>query len=122
MLLLPVVIVAINEGYIIDQTLPDAGNVNGARRHPYYRTVTDISSRHHLQFAVQAANDACLLLSETQTTNMEYNTDHSYLEICLGESLNTRSMIISNRAWTPYYGLDVVWFNKEAWGLVDLTS
>ncbi len=108
LMLSPVMVDSVDQGYIKEQTLPDAGDVNGAQRLPHYQTVLDISNRHYLQFAVQATNDACLLLSEKQTSNMEYSIDHGYSEICLGESHNSMSMIRlgtlydwSDRVWTP---------------------
>ncbi len=83
-----VITVSVNQGYITELTLPNAGSHFGAAKPQHYRTVTDLdlSDKHYLTFAVKAGKDAGLLLSDKPADSLNYDTDHGYSEICLGES------------------------------------
>ncbi len=85
-------ILATDQDDIIDITLPNVGNVQGASRVLSYQNVLDITTRQYIRFSIKARNNAHLLLSEKLAYNINYNAD-DFIEIGIGEYSNSKSII-----------------------------
>ncbi len=92
-LLLPVLILAIKQTEILEETLPNAGGHGGGNMIPYFRSVMNLTQRNHIRFAVKAANDAILLFSERQGNTIDYSNDHDYTQVVIGGAGNSWSRI-----------------------------
>ena len=92
-LVLPVVVLAINQLEIIEESLPNAGNVVEADRIPHYREVLHLTGRQHIRFALKSGGNPVLLLSKTPANSIVYSTDHDYAEVGVGYSTNTKCCI-----------------------------
>ncbi len=91
-LLCPVMTLAINQAEIIQESLPDGGMQGKVRIHSF-REVLDVTTRHHIRFAVKAGTSPTLLLSQKHISSIDINT-HDYLEIFnIGGYGNSKSMI-----------------------------
>ncbi len=80
----PAIILAINQVDIIEETLPDYANRQGADMIPFYRNVIELTGKHFIRFTVKTGNDATLLFSERLATSISYNADFEYVQVLLG--------------------------------------
>ncbi len=91
LLLCPVMILAINQGEILQESLPDGG-MQGSSRVQSFSEMLDVTSRQHIRFAVKAGTSPTLLLSQKRISSIDINTP-DYLEILIGGYGNSKSMI-----------------------------
>ncbi len=93
MLILPAVLMAINQLEIVEESLPNAGDQDGANRIPHYREVLTLTGRQHIRFALKSGGNTFLLLSNSPAHSIVYNTDHDYAEVGVGSFHNTKCCI-----------------------------
>ncbi len=93
LLMSPVLILGIKEVDILEETVPDGGNLYNRDRIPFYREVLGLSNRRHIRFTLKAGNDASLLFSERHANTINYDTDFDYAEIYIGGSGNSETVI-----------------------------
>ena len=93
LLFAPIMVLAIQQSGIIEESLPNAGHQSAGARLPHYRNMLDITRRNHIRFSVKAASNSFLFLSEKLVNTIDYNNDHGYAEIALGGWGNSKSII-----------------------------
>ncbi len=93
LLLAPFMILCIKYEEVIEQILPDGGDVMGSDKLPLYRAVIDLSGRKHIRFSVKTGWNANILFSERQANTIDTNTDNEYIEVIIGGWGNSKSII-----------------------------
>ncbi len=89
----PVIILGIEQEDIIEESLPDSGNIDGGDKIPFYRSVLELSGRQYIRFALKSGGNAGLLFSEKLANTINYNTDYDYIEFAFGGWDNVKTVI-----------------------------